>query len=106
MQVSELSLSGNQLKQDALQRLRFKPGKKLGGGSAGEQGAPLGGSAPGLGSARGDAGVGVETGEDAAALAALRAGAEVIDCRAGCRNEPKLVTLNPMEVRTFEFVWA
>lgn len=133
-QVRELSLSGNQLRSEALQRrLRFQAGDSLTNSSWLE----------------GPAGGGVAEQDDVdEGVAALRAAAEVIDCSSeclglrgsgeggdgcqvtwvaaeqerigsnalatwrllpvragGCRNGELLVTLKPMEVRTFELVY-
>lgn len=116
-QVSELSLSGNQLKSDALQRLRFKAGKELKPEKEGEDtGSEEGGAAAEQGRTVGShEGESVDASSPSAAkaaatkareLAALRARAQVVDCRGGCRSNAQLVTLHPMEVRTFEFIWG
>lgn len=78
--VHELTLSANQQRAKA-RRLRFKAGDRLGGGA----------------------------GSDEAGRRSVLEGqveAEVIDCRAGCKNEELLVMLQPMEIRTFELVYG
>ena len=135
LQISELSLSGNQMRADMQRRrLRFQAGDSLsnstwtdgsGGGGGGGGGAAVDG----------------RSSSDEGELARLRAGAEIIDCRSewagccsavadavawvkpwaascglqpcdshpprllpagGCVDGELLVTLKPMEIRTFE----
>lgn len=118
MQIQELSLSGNQLRADMQRRrLRFPAGDSL---------DQTGRVASGMG----EAGQGVADAD----VATLRASAEVIDCQSklavcaraqlvrrmkqlvhtlalhiepagGCRNGELLVTMQPMEVRTFELLY-
>lgn len=112
-QVTELSLSGNQPKKDAVgRRLRFKAGGVLGQG--GKAGAAAASASPTWAESRAEAAVdsGGDSSLDTAAdvahaeVARLRAGADVVDCRSGCRSGPLLVKLGPMEVRTFELIYG
>lgn len=118
-----MSLSGNQLRRDALQRLRFKAGDKLL-----PQHARHGWQLSQL----------QREGQDGSAMAHMPATPEVVaqhrglldglvsrleadlqipagaprgeggpvDCRQGCANGELLVTIHPMEVRTFEFIYG
>lgn len=91
-EIHELSLSGNQLRSDMLrERLRFEAGDSLTNDSW-----PGAGPAGGLHPAQE-----LDTGE----MARLQEGAQVIDCSSGCSNGELLVTLKPMEVRTFQLIY-
>lgn len=100
--IRELSLSGNQLRSDMQRRrLRFDAGDSLSNGTVWmSNGAGEGGS--GAGALPGVATAGAAGEEEDARL---RAGAQVIDCSSGCSNGELLVTLQPMEVRTFELIY-
>ena len=75
--VQELTLSANQRAAEAkARRLRFKAGDRL---------THLDGRRSVLGG---------------------QAAAEVIDCRAGCKSKELLLTLQPMEIRTFELMYG
>lgn len=88
-EVRELSLSANQLKSDMQHgRLHFKAGDSLG-------------SSVGWGGGSNDLGLLLEAGCIDAKLERLHAGAKPINCRENCANS-QLITLQPMEVRTFE----
>lgn len=90
--IEELSLSGNQRRSDMLRRrLRFKAGDSLTNSTWLE--GSMGGGAKGRGAG------------SSASSAASAAGVEIIDCRSGCRNGELLVTLKPMEVRTFNLLY-
>ncbi|KAI7839210.1 hypothetical protein COHA_007023 [Chlorella ohadii] len=89
--IEELSLSGNQHRSNMLRRrLRFKAGDSLTNSTWLE-----GGAAAGAAGGSGDSSSG--SGGATAAGTAELAGAEIIDCRSGCRNGELLVTLKPME---------
>ncbi|KAL4437798.1 hypothetical protein ABPG77_005710 [Micractinium sp. CCAP 211/92] len=85
-EVRELSLSANQLRSQMQQdRLRFEAGNSLG-------------ISTGLGLRTAASRNGTE-------LARLRAGAHLIDCREDCVSGQLLITLQPMEIRTFELLY-